>query len=140
MEQQKLNIKDFKQINKTGKFSNKNIMFTGGFEKMSRSEAKLLVENKGGRVLGSVSKRLDMLIKSCINAKCKTIKFQRRDVENFYDKETLKKKYITPISKNFYEYRKNLEFNEEQLDLIAYYKKSYYLKVIFSALDVKSYL
>ena len=37
-------------------------MFTGGFEKMSRSEAKLLVENNGGRVLGSVSKRLDMLI------------------------------------------------------------------------------
>ena len=33
-------------------------MFTGGFEKMSRSEAKLLVENNGGRVLGSVSKRL----------------------------------------------------------------------------------
>ena len=59
---EKLNIKDFKQINKTGKFSNKNIMFTGGFEKMSRSEAKLLVENNGGRVLGSVSKRLDMLI------------------------------------------------------------------------------
>ena len=29
---------------------------------MSRSEAKLLVENNGGRVLGSVSKRLDMLI------------------------------------------------------------------------------
>ena len=86
------------------------------------------------------TERLDMLIKSCINAKCKTIKFQRRDVENFYDKETLKKKYITPISKNFYEYRKNLEFNEEQLDLIAYYKKSYDLKVIFSALDVKSYL
>ena len=37
-------------------------MFTGGFEKMSRSEAKLLVENNGGRVLGSVSKILDMLI------------------------------------------------------------------------------
>ncbi|MDC3104679.1 NAD-dependent DNA ligase LigA, partial [Candidatus Pelagibacter bacterium] len=57
-----LSIKDFKQQNKTGKFSNKNIMFTGGFEKMSRSEAKLLVENNGGKVLGSVSKKLDILV------------------------------------------------------------------------------
>ncbi len=59
---EKLNIKDFKQKNKSGKFSNKTIMFTGGFEKMSRSEAKLLVENNGGKVLGSVSKKLDMLV------------------------------------------------------------------------------
>ena len=29
---------------------------------MSRSEAKLLVENNGGRVLGSVSKKLDILV------------------------------------------------------------------------------
>ncbi len=59
---EKLNIKDFKQKNRSGKFSNKNIMFTGGFEKMSRSEAKLLVENNGGRVLGSISKKLDILV------------------------------------------------------------------------------
>ena len=59
---EKLNIKDFKQRNRSGKFSNKNIMFTGGFEKMSRSEAKLLVENNGGRVLGSVSKKLNILV------------------------------------------------------------------------------
>ena len=32
-------------------------MFTGGFEKMSRSEAKSLVENNGGKVLGTVSKK-----------------------------------------------------------------------------------
>ena len=37
-------------------------MFTGGFEKMSRSEAKLLVENNGGKVLGSVSKKLNILV------------------------------------------------------------------------------
>ena len=38
------------------------MMFTGGFEKMSRSEAKSLVEENGGKVLGSISKKLDMII------------------------------------------------------------------------------
>ena len=37
-------------------------MFTGGFEKMSRSEAKSLVENQGGKVLGTISKKLDILV------------------------------------------------------------------------------
>ena len=37
-------------------------MFTGGFEKMSRSEAKSLVENNGGKILGSISKKLDILV------------------------------------------------------------------------------
>ena len=37
-------------------------MFTGGFEKMSRSEAKSLVENSGGKVLGTISKKLNMLV------------------------------------------------------------------------------
>ena len=59
---EKLKIKDFKILNKSGKFSNKTIMFTGGFEKMSRSEAKSLVENNGGKILGSISKKLDILV------------------------------------------------------------------------------
>ena len=58
----KLEIKDYKIQNKKGKFSNKTIMFTGGFEKMSRSEAKSLVENNGGKVLGTISKKLDFLV------------------------------------------------------------------------------
>ncbi len=58
----KLKILGFKTKNKKGKFSNKTIMFTGGFEKMSRSEAKSLVENNGGKVLGTISKKLDILV------------------------------------------------------------------------------
>ncbi len=58
----KLKIKNFKPQNIKGKFSNKTIMFTGGFEKMSRSEAKSLVENNGGKVLGTISKNLDILV------------------------------------------------------------------------------
>ena len=41
---------------KGGKFVNQSIMFTGGFERMSRSEAKSIVEVNGGKVLSSVSK------------------------------------------------------------------------------------
>ena len=58
----KLKINDFKMHNKKGKFSNKTIMFTGGFERMSRSEAKSLIEKNGGKVLGTISKKLNILV------------------------------------------------------------------------------
>ena len=57
-----LNIKDFKILNKKGKFNNKSVMFTGGFDKISRSEAKVLVEDNGGKVLSTISKKLDILV------------------------------------------------------------------------------
>ena len=37
-------------------------MFTGGFKNMSRSEAKVITENHGGKVLGSISRKLDFLV------------------------------------------------------------------------------
>ena len=37
-------------------------MFTGGFEKMSRSEAKALAEEHGAKILGTVSKKLNYLV------------------------------------------------------------------------------
>ncbi len=58
----KLNIKDHSIQNIGGKFSNKKIMFTGGFKNMSRSEAKTIAEKNGGKVLGSISRKLDFLI------------------------------------------------------------------------------
>ena len=57
-----LNIKDIPKVNKTRKLSNKSVMFTGGFEKMSRSEAKALAEENGAKILGTVSKKLDYLV------------------------------------------------------------------------------
>ena len=58
----KLNIKNYIIQNIEGKFSNKKLMFTGGFQNMSRSEAKAIAENNGGKVLGSISKKLDFLV------------------------------------------------------------------------------
>ncbi len=58
----KLKINNFSIQNKNGKFSNKRLMFTGGFKNMSRSEAKSIAENNGGKVLGSITKKLDFLV------------------------------------------------------------------------------
>ena len=57
-----LQVKDYLVQNINGKFSNKKLMFTGGFENMSRSEAKAIAEQNGGKVLGSISKKLDILV------------------------------------------------------------------------------
>ena len=57
-----LKIKNFISQNNDGKFSNKKLMFTGGFKNMSRSEAKSIAEKNGGKVVGSISKKLDFLI------------------------------------------------------------------------------
>jgi DNA ligase (NAD+) len=58
----KLSIKNYIFKTNDGKFSNKKIMFTGGFTNMSRSEAKSIAENNGGKVLGSISKKIDYLV------------------------------------------------------------------------------
>jgi len=57
-----LKIENSKIFNKNGKLSGKAIMFTGGFEKISRSEAKSLVEDNGGKVLGNISNKLSILV------------------------------------------------------------------------------
>ena len=57
-----LDIKNYEKKIKSGKLSNKNIMFTGGFEKMSRSEAKTIAEENGAKILGTVTKKLDYLV------------------------------------------------------------------------------
>ncbi len=58
----KLNISNYSIKNVNGKFSNKKLMFTGGFKNMSRSEAKMIAEKNGGKVVGSISKNLDYLV------------------------------------------------------------------------------
>jgi len=68
-----LKIEDFKTLNKKGKFSNQTIMFTGGLEKISRSEAKALIEDNGGKVLGTISKKLNILVVGSSNPTKKKI-------------------------------------------------------------------
>ena len=58
----KLSIKNYVTPSSKGKFSNKKFMFTGSFQNMSRSEAKTIAESNGGKVLGSISNKLDFLV------------------------------------------------------------------------------
>ena len=87
----KLNIVEMKKTTKNGKLINKSVMFTGGFEKMSRSEAKSLAEANGAKILGTVSKKLNYLIignskptKKKIE-KAKDLKVNLMSEENWYD-------------------------------------------------------
>ncbi len=59
---QNLSIEDYIIKIVGGKFSNKKIMFTGGFENMSRSEAKSIAENNGAKVLSTMSKKINILV------------------------------------------------------------------------------
>tara|TARA_A100000164_G_C21761183_1_gene701658 strand:- start:775 stop:987 length:213 start_codon:yes stop_codon:yes gene_type:complete len=66
-------------------------MFTGGFEKMSRSEAKSLAEEHGGKVLGNISKKLDILVVGNVKPtkkkieKAKGLKIKIVSEEEWYD-------------------------------------------------------
>ena len=65
-------------------------MFTVGFEKISRSEAKALTEDNGGKVLGTISKKLDITRDVAIAA---LIKAQEKGID------PLKwQKYITMLN------------------------------------------
>ena len=81
----KLKIKNYNIKNTEGKFSEKKLMFTGGFQNMSRSEAKAIVENNGGKVLGSISKKLDFLVVG--NSKPTKKKLDQAKIPNMYNLE-----------------------------------------------------
>ena len=57
-----VNIEDFKGINENGILKGKNFLLTGKLEKMSRAEAKVLIEQNSGNVVSNVSKKLDYLV------------------------------------------------------------------------------
>ena len=56
-------IQLIESVEKTdGKFKNKTFMFTGKLEGMSRAEAKTVIEKNSGKILSSVTNKLDYLI------------------------------------------------------------------------------
>ena len=57
-----LEIDDTIEKENHGSLKNKNFMFTGKLETMSRAEAKSLIEKNSGKILSNVNKKLDYLI------------------------------------------------------------------------------
>ena len=57
-----LNIKNAIETSKGGLFADKTFMLTGKLDRMSRSEAKSLIELNSGSIISNVSKKLDYLI------------------------------------------------------------------------------
>ncbi len=57
-----LKISNQKKILKKNFFSNKNLVFTGTLNSLSRDEAKYLAKSNGAKILSSISKNTDYLI------------------------------------------------------------------------------
>ena len=57
-----LNLENVKTVAESGKLQNKTFLFTGSLTKFTRDEAKEMVENNGGKLIGSVSKNLNYLV------------------------------------------------------------------------------
>jgi DNA ligase (NAD+) len=57
-----LTIKSVVQIDKNGLLKDKTFMLTGKLNRMSRAEAKSLIEKNSGKIISNVSKKLDYLI------------------------------------------------------------------------------
>ena len=53
---------DNEKTNNSGKFKNYSFLITGKLSEMSRAEAKSIIEKNSGKILSSVSKKLDYLI------------------------------------------------------------------------------
>ncbi|MBT7623926.1 MAG: hypothetical protein HN595_05300 [Flavobacteriaceae bacterium] len=83
--------------------------------------------------------RIKELMISAKKAGANSVKFQMRDVADFYTKDKLNESYESPFGSTFREYREALELDEGQLKLIERYSKKLDLNYFFSALDIKSY-
>ena len=59
---QNLNVQDHIVLKTKGVLSGRHLMFTGGLKKISRSEAKLLAENLGAKIVSNISKKTDFLV------------------------------------------------------------------------------
>ena len=60
--EKELKIAPAQKIESNSPYAGKSIIFTGTLEKMSRKEAKVIAENLGMKVVGSVSSKTDFVI------------------------------------------------------------------------------
>lgn len=85
------------------------------------------------------TKNILELINGAKKAGADYVKFQMRNVETFYPKEILGKKYNSPYGKTFRDYRNQLELSDSQIKLIIRQCKKVKIKPFFSILDIQSF-
>lgn len=76
-------------IDQDSYFFNKTIVLTGTLEKYGRKEATVILENKGAKVVGSVSKKTDLVIYGS-EAGSKLTKAQALEIKTLTEEEFLK--------------------------------------------------
>lgn len=87
---------------------------------------------------GETQKIID-LIYGAKKAGADFVKFQMRDVENFYSKKILDRDHKSPYGKTFRDYRNKLELSDEQIKLIFKLCKKLKIEPFFSVLDISSF-
>ena len=85
-----LNIKKTNKNSINSFFSNKNLVFTGTLQTLSRDEAKYLAKTNGAKILTSISKNTDFLI-SGNKSGSKLIKARKFGVKIINEQEFLDK-------------------------------------------------
>ena len=87
---------------------------------------------------GETQKIID-LIYGAKKAGADFVKFQMRDVKNFYSKKILDREYKSPYGTTFRDYRNKLELSDEQIELIFKLCKKLKIEPFFSVLDISSF-
>lgn len=87
--------------------------------------------------LGNLNLLLEM-VKAAAETGADYIKMQKKDVENFYSKEKLNSKYLSPYGKTYFDYRKIFEFSKRDFDVFDEECKKNNIKWFSTAQDVNS--
>ena len=87
--------------------------------------------------MGNLNILLEM-VKKASETGADYIKMQKKHVETFYTKDKLKKAYLSPYGKTYYDYRKIFEFNKRDFDVFDKECKKYNMKWFATAQDIPS--
>jgi len=85
------------------------------------------------------SSKLVKLIEGASRAGAHSVKLQKRDIHKIYSESELKAPFKSPYGKTFYDYRKQIELSDDQIELAIKTSQKLGIKLFFSVLDVESY-
>lgn len=83
--------------------------------------------------------RLEKMVRLAAQAGADLIKVQKRDVDNFYSKDQLESKFISPFGDTFRDYRNRLELDFDGFEFLDNLCKNLNINWFASILDYKSF-